>query len=202
MRKVFYYILLLGLIFTLMSCANGPGTKADTKLQTKNQGENIQTKYTVGNYIKTSGQATKPTGVASDKLDNKYNLPNGTDNHYKEYMKKLKYLDNLEAKINLAPTTRGMVDASDETLKAWDNELNKIYSLLINKQSAEDNKKLRSEQRQWLKEKDEKANDSTAEYDGASTSIVFFNTSLIESTKQRTLELISRYFNHDNTTLK
>jgi len=127
---------------------------------------------------------------------------NDTDNPYKEYLNNLKYLDKLEEKINSASTTRGMVDASDETVKGWDNELNTIYSLLINKQSVDDAEKLRTEQQLWLKERDKIANDAVAQNDGASTSIVFYNTSIIESTKQRTLELISRYFNHDNTMSK
>lgn len=127
---------------------------------------------------------------------------NGTDNPYKEYLNSLKYLDKLEENINSASTTRGMVDASDETVKAWDNELNTIYSLLINKLSADNTEKLRTEQQLWLNEREKIANDAVAQYDGASTSIVFYNTSIIESTKQRTLELISRYFNHDNTMSK
>lgn len=127
---------------------------------------------------------------------------NGTDNPYKKYLSNLKYLEKLEKKINSASTTRGMVDTSDETVKGWENELNTIYSLLINKLSVDDVEKLRTEQQLWLKERDKIANDAVAQNDGASTSIVFYNKSIIESTKQRTLELISRYFNHDDTLSK
>lgn len=83
---------------------------------------------------------------------------------------------------------------ADYELKLWDDELNKIYNLLKNKLDSESFEKLRSEEREWIVQRDEKAASDAKRYAGKSTESLKYTESLISSTKARTYDLIDIYF--------
>lgn len=113
---------------------------------------------------------------------------------YNEYLDSLQYLDKMEEKFRLANTTRDMRSAASENLTAWDTELNKIYRLLGDKLSEKQMEELRAVQRQWIEERDRQAEQSAAEFEGGTLAPVAYTHTLLDCTKQRTLELIDIYF--------
>ena len=85
-----------------------------------------------------------------------------------------------------------MAGAASRSLEAWDAELNKVYKLLKGKLSSSEQEQLKIEQRQWIKERDRKAEDDSAEL-GGSDAVMSRNMSLSEETRNRTLELAKMY---------
>lgn len=113
---------------------------------------------------------------------------------YEEYLNSLQYLEEIEAKFDAANTTLDMNQAIIESRDAWDKELNKIYGLLSEKLSEEQMEELRTVQRQWIKERDQQAEQRAAQYEGGSLYSVTYGNVLFKCTKSRTLELIDIYF--------
>ena len=85
-----------------------------------------------------------------------------------------------------------MSGTASRSLEGWDAELNKVYKLLKGKLSSSEQEQLKIEQRQWIKERDRKAEEDSAELGGTDGAMVY-NMSLSEETRNRTLELAKMY---------
>lgn len=83
--------------------------------------------------------------------------------------------------------------AASEAYKAWDSELNAIYQMIRLEMTEEEFSNLRIEEREWLQERDTKANQADDGLEGDDQEIAYLN-SLTESTKARTYELAELYF--------
>ena len=120
---------------------------------------------------------------------------NVDDAAYREYLDSLQYLDEMEEKISEAATTIDMLDTIGDAYEAWDKELNRIYALLMEKLSAEQREELKITQRLWIKERDKSASQYADSFEGGSFSQAAYNDILLQFTEERTLELVSIYFN-------
>ena len=113
---------------------------------------------------------------------------------------KISYQQELLAKMrpfdkNVKADLKSGVDMSgtaSRSLEGWDAELNKVYKLLKGKLSSSEQEQLKIEQRQWIKERDRKAEEDSAELGGTDGAMVY-NMSLSEETRNRTLELAKMY---------
>lgn len=113
---------------------------------------------------------------------------------YDEYMKNLKYLDESEAKILGAITTLDMIQTRESALLQWDFELNKIYGILKEKLSISEFNDLREVQRQWIKDRDNVAENALSS--GGSLAKVDYVDIKLSHTKERTIQLIRMYFKY------
>ena len=94
-----------------------------------------------------------------------------------------------------------MKEAAVVIFKGWDNELNKVYKLLISKLSKKEQVKLINEERAWIKRKERVAKEVADEFCGIVNGQKLCGTgygleytqSLINSTKGRAIELSKRY---------
>lgn len=92
-------------------------------------------------------------------------------------------------------------EGSSMILESWDDELNKVYKLLISKLSKKEQVKLRNEERAWIKKRDKVAKDAADKFCGTVNGKKLCGTgygleytqSLINSTKGRAIELSKRY---------
>ena len=94
-----------------------------------------------------------------------------------------------------------MKNAASAILEGWDDELNKVYKLLMSKLSKKEQVKLRNEEKAWIKRK-EKAAEETADrfcetvngekLCGTGYGLEYTG-SLINSTRDRAIELSKRY---------
>lgn len=116
------------------------------------------------------------------------------DTAYQEYLNSLQYLEEVEEKFRSANTTLDMLTGMVESRDAWDTELNKIYELLSEKLSTEQMEELRTIQRQWIKDRDQKAEQYAAHFEGGTFYPVARSDILFQCTKLRTFELIDIYF--------
>ncbi|GEM_PF-468718 len=181
MKKIKRYLFCASSVLLLTACSEKQtafNKQIDAHIQ-----ETSQTKE------ETQPKEEDQTGVSESKsVDNDKNAA------YEEYINSLQYIAEIEAKLSMANTTLDMSQASGEALAAWDNELNKIYALLGDKLPAEQMEELRTLQRSWIKERDQLAEKSAAVYEGGTLEAVEYSATLVQCTKQRTLELVSIYF--------
>ena len=94
-----------------------------------------------------------------------------------------------------------MKEAAVVIFKGWDNELNKVYKLLMSKLSKKEQVKLRNEEKAWIKRKERAAEEAADRFCETVNGEKLFGTgygleytgSLINSTKDRAIELSKRY---------
>ena len=94
-----------------------------------------------------------------------------------------------------------MKNAASAILEGWDDELNKVYKLLMSKLSKKEQLKLRNEEKAWIKRKERVAKDAADKFCGTVNGQKLCGTgygleytqSLINSTKGRAIELSKRY---------
>ena len=92
-------------------------------------------------------------------------------------------------------------EGSSMILESWDDELNKVYKLLMSKLSKKEQEKLRNEERAWIKRKERVVKEAADEFCGTVNGQKLCGTgygleytqSLINSTKGRAIELSKRY---------
>ncbi len=203
MKNIKCLILLLSFLFLFASCkANTPKDKneivSDSASQT-NSTYNSNSELANKKTIHTNNTTDKPEDTVKINANQdimEYGFFNGVSTPYKEYISDLKYLEEIEAKVSNSTTTVDNSITLENAFNAWDKELNKIYSLLSNKLPEEKFEKLKIEERLWIKEKEETVNNIKAM--GGSQNTVDFNDYLFRETKQRTLELIHMYFEHEH----
>ena len=94
-----------------------------------------------------------------------------------------------------------MKEATSVILEGWDSELNKVYKLLMKKLSKSGQIKLINEEKLWIKSRDNKAKEIANEFCdtvngerlcGTGYGLAY-TQSLVESTKDRAVELSKRY---------
>lgn len=126
-------------------------------------------------------QAAAPAAPAVQEVKTSYQ---------QELLAKMRPFDkNVKADLKSGVDMSGTASRS---LEGWDAELNKVYKLLKGKLSSSEQEQLKIEQRQWIKERDRKAEEDSAELGGTDGAMVY-NMSLSEETRNRTLELAKMY---------
>lgn len=94
-----------------------------------------------------------------------------------------------------------MKNAASAILEGWDDELNKVYKLLMSKLSKKEQIELRNEERAWIKRRDKAAKEVAENFCdtingericGTGYGLAY-TESLIGSTKNRAIELAKRY---------
>ena len=89
--------------------------------------------------------------------------------------------------------TADMREGMAELSEGWENELNTIYSLLMEKLPKAEKVKLENEQKKWLKNRDIKAKKDAKEAEGGTMEPLLFTSSIEELNKERAIELAKRY---------
>jgi uncharacterized protein YecT (DUF1311 family) len=116
--------------------------------------------------------------------------------HKEEYIKKLndikKEMEELQ-KNSEAATTVDMEEEEAYRYKRWDAELNEIYGVLEEHLNKEQMEKLREEQRNWIKYRDETAKEASQKYKGGSMEAVEYVAAQATLTRERCYELVAKY---------
>ena len=94
-----------------------------------------------------------------------------------------------------------MKEAAVAIFKGWDNELDKVYKLLMSKLSKKEQLKLRNEEKAWIKRKERAAEEAADRFCETVNGNKLCGTgygleytgSLINSTRDRAIELSKRY---------
>lgn len=107
-----------------------------------------------------------------------------TYNTYKESY------DYYGEKLSEAGTTVEMVECTATMYEYSDDCLNYIWNLIRYNVEEAKYQEILTEQRAWIKEKEEKAKEAAAEYEGGSLAAVTYNDTLARMTMERCEELI------------
>ena len=102
----------------------------------------------------------------------------------------------LEEKVQVkldSGVTADMHEGIAELSEAWENELNTVYSLLMEKLPKKDKIKLENEQKKWLKNRNIKAKKDAKEAEGGTMEPLLFTSSIKDLNEARAIELAKRY---------
>jgi uncharacterized protein YecT (DUF1311 family) len=184
------------LSLTLISCDGNSETNktTDESKSTEEKANNtkVDEKKDTNETEKKDTNETekKDTNVTEKKTDTKV-----------EESKKQMYLDKLESiKVGLkdldelyAGNNLEMTGAASKEYERWDAALNEIYGVLKTQLSKTEMSNLEKEEIQWIKDKQAKAEDSAADFNGGTGASFAFTSSLASTTKDRCYELVNKY---------
>lgn len=177
-------IIILVLALSLVGCQSSVAENGNNEPSKTVTDDNSKSKEEVN----TNTQ--EKTNTKTDQPSNKLN----EESKKKEYRTKL---DNIELGFkdfdNTEKSTKDMRDHANERYKQWDTALNEIYGVLKGQLSASDMKNLQNEEIQWIKKRDAKAKEDSAEMKGGTMEPILYTGSLAQSTKERCYELVDKY---------
>ena len=110
-----------------------------------------------------------------------------------DLVERMKVLEEkVQTKLDSGVTAE-MNEATTELSEAWENELNTVYSLLMEKLPKAEKNKLEKEQKAWLKSRNIKAKEAAKEAEGGTMEPLLFDASIKDLNEKRAIELAKRY---------
>lgn len=100
--------------------------------------------------------------------------------------------EKVQTKLD-SGVTADMREATTELSETWENELNTVYSLLMEKLPKAEKVKLENEQKKWLKNRNIKAKKDAKEAEGGTMEPLLFASSIKDLNEARAIELAKRY---------
>ena len=100
--------------------------------------------------------------------------------------------EKVQTKLD-SGVTADMREATTELSETWENELNTVYSLLMEKLPKAEKVKLENEQKKWLKNRNIKAKKDAKEAEGGTMESLLFTFSIKDLNEARAIELAKRY---------
>lgn len=119
--------------------------------------------------------------------------PTGTK---EKYLKQLNDIENSLSDLNKQyenGTQTEMHEAKSELLSKWDSALNEIYGVLKKQLSADEMSNLKEEQRNWIKQRDQKAKEESSVFAGGTMEATQYLSTQVQLTKERCYELVQKY---------
>lgn len=135
----------------------------------------------------TSGETNQESPESNNSTDEV------TESSKEDYLKELNDMEEADRNEESATTTEGLEDQEADRYKKWDEALNEIYGVLEEQLGAEDMDKLREDQRNWVKERDEVAKEASLKYEGGTTESLEYVATQATLTKERSYELVANY---------
>ncbi|MFJ5771634.1 lysozyme inhibitor LprI family protein [Psychrobacillus sp. NPDC093180] len=203
-RKIL--IVMFTLVFTLLAgCVNASDESSDESNEnsTPSTEENSATKDStdktesssegagnteLNNQADTSTKTNDGQPLESSNSDSEITISNKDD-----YLKKLNEMEEADRYSEAGTTTIELVEQEAERYKKWDAELNKIYGVLKEQLSAEQMDKLRDDQRDWIKYRDEAAKEASLKYEGGSMEGLEYVATQAGLTRERCYLLVAKY---------
>ncbi|WP_053217573.1 lysozyme inhibitor LprI family protein [Virgibacillus senegalensis] len=117
-----------------------------------------------------------------------------TVNLKEEYLAKLKDAKKETEAIEAQDTsTYALKKVENDRWDIWDELLNEIYGVLKEQLSPEEMDRLREEQRNWIKFRDERALEASLKYKGGTQEHLEYVAVLANLTEERCFELVEGY---------
>lgn len=203
--KIFIMLLIVGLVI-LSACKN---SDENSHVEENNVESN--------NNIIDKTSDNEPNNVVNDTNENQLNDQNEpindapaitdkeettnsnqaenqvTESKKGDYLNKLNQMEEADKNLIVGDTTSDLEKQEEERYEKWDAELNVIYDLLEERLNADVMEDLRTEQREWVKTRDEKAEEESKKYEGGSTEALEYIATQASFTKERCYELVAKY---------
>jgi len=139
------------------------------------------------NNDSSNADSTENTSEIADNIDV------NSESKKEVYLKKLNDMEEADRNLESGTTTVELEEEEVERYKKWDTELNEIYGLLKEQLSTEQMDKLREEQRNWIKHRDEAAREASLKYKGGSMESLEYVATQASLTRERCYELVAKY---------
>ncbi|SET31853.1 Protein of unknown function [Salinibacillus kushneri] len=110
-----------------------------------------------------------------------------------EYFRKLNAMEESDRYSEAGTTVLELEEQEKDRYTKWDKELNEIYGVLMEQLSTEQMDKLRDEQRNWIKYRDDTAKESSQQYKGGSSESLEYIATQASLTRERCYELVAKY---------
>lgn len=175
--------------------ANGDSSNKDLTDIDKNTTEN-SSKGADNNQLNDQEDTSNNTSTNSndgESLESSNSDGEITENKKEEYLKKLNEMEESDRNSEAGTTILELEEQEAERYKKWDVELNEIYGVLKEQLSTEQMDKLRGEQRNWIKHRDEVAKEASLKYKGGSTESLEYVATQASLTRERCYELVANY---------
>lgn len=115
---------------------------------------------------------------------------------YEDFQKKLEEADNIMEEMresNLSSNTDSLKMTAEYEYRLWDTELNRIYQAVIGLMSEKEAELLRTEERQWIRDRDRNAKQAAGKFKGGTMESLEYTASLANSTRERAYEILEEY---------
>ena len=103
-----------------------------------------------------------------------------------------KEVEELEA---IDSSTYALKKVENDRWELWDELLNEVYGVLEEQLPAKEMEKLREEQRNWIKNRDDSALEASHKYKGGTQEHLEYVAVLANLTEERCYELVENYMN-------
>ncbi|HIT89448.1 MAG TPA: DUF1311 domain-containing protein [Candidatus Merdenecus merdavium] len=182
MKKILIYFLLLGMASSTIGCSNhlsektlstDPEVEQDAPTEKETSPEEDETFF--------------PNEVKAEKLPS-------TNQEKEKYLSTLQYAYHLDALAREDLDTVSKKVTLEDALKAWDDELNKIYQLFKKSLSSKDESLLIENEKKWIAFRDQSSLEAGKSAESTTLQVILEKDALLQATKARTLELINYYF--------
>lgn len=135
----------------------------------------------------SNADSTENTSEVAD------NIEVNSESKKEVYLKKLNDMEEADRNLEVGTTMVELEEQEVERYKKWDVELNEIYGVLKEQLSTEQMDKLREEQRNWIKHRDEAAREASLKYKGGSMESLEYVATQASLTRERCYELVAKY---------
>ncbi|WP_240050779.1 lysozyme inhibitor LprI family protein [Metabacillus litoralis] len=111
-----------------------------------------------------------------------------------KYVKKINETKSEVEKLEATDSsTYALKKVEDDRWEIWDKLLNEIYGALKEQLSAEEMDQLKEEQRNWIKNRDERALEASLKYKGGTQEHLEYSAVSANITEERCYELVEDY---------
>ncbi|PKR78048.1 hypothetical protein CEY16_09025 [Halalkalibacillus sediminis] len=150
-----------------------------------------------GNPEESNSKSSNDTDSKSTQNENEESTSNSdnevTTNQKEKYLDKLNEMEESDRHAETKSTISDMEEQEKERYEKWDQVLNEIYRELKKQLSEDQMDKLRVEQRNWIKHRDEAAKEASLKYEGGSTETLEYIATQASLTKERCYKLVAHY---------
>ncbi|RHW43396.1 DUF1311 domain-containing protein [Neobacillus notoginsengisoli] len=205
-KQKFLMLLFTVTLFVLAACGNStdkssakPNKQSSIQTADDSKGDSLEKSASVGvdttNQNDQENASNNPSTNSNDRGSQKAtNLGGKTSESMKDdYLKKLNEMEESDKNVEAKTIMAEMEEQEAERYKAWDEELNKIYSVLREQLSTEQMEQVRIEQQNWIEYRDESAKKASLKYKGGSTESLEYVATQASLTRERCYELVAKY---------
>ncbi|WP_090767311.1 lysozyme inhibitor LprI family protein [Bacillus sp. OK048] len=197
-NKQIFLMVLFTIAFVLLAACGNP-TNKDIAASTTNKDSVENNAPDSGDNSPVNVQEDTSTNTSTNSDDKESSNFNNSDKEVTE-SKKEEYLQKLnttkQATEELKATdssTFALKKVENDRWEMWDALLNEVYGVLKEQLTTEEMDQLRTEQRNWLKQRDDTALEASLKYKGGTEEHLEYVAVLANLTEERCYVLVANY---------
>ncbi|KGM45279.1 DUF1311 domain-containing protein [Neobacillus niacini] len=197
-NKQIFLMALFTIAFVILSACGNP-TNRDIAARTTKEDPVENKAPESDDESPVNDQEDSPANISANSSDKESSKIDISENEVME-SKKEEYLQKLnttkQATEELAATdssTFALKKVENDRWEMWDALLNEVYGVLNEQLSTEEMDQLRTEQRNWIKHRDDTALEAAQKYKGGTQEQLEYVAVLANLTEERCYELVENY---------